>query len=429
LYKTVVNDELRNKNIIIVTGIREQLAIDLVKRFKGLLPDYNWNDREGVAEINGCSVRAYPSMRIKDIRGASSVSHVLIDELDHFNESIDSNQIFGVVEPLIVKSNPQIILCSTPGPINSTMHQLYSLPENECRYHRLYMPITKPLGTLISEEEHEKIKRQPFYQQEMLLKFGSYGTGTIFNIADIDFAMKMGERYNNPKYNPKASHTKYPYIEPHAEFFSIGCDPSGLGHSKFGITLVSVFDNKIHVLASEEHGPNVDEDAMIRRLLSLRNKTPRPTQTRIWIDCANISFIRRLKSCISGEESNYQERIEYMKKHKWIRPGTEEIDMMANGFVVIPVSFAKRGAEMLANVYTFLSRGELVIHPKFMTLISALQSAKNLPTASTTNRSAQFILDKRSASLDILDSLRLALFPMDAGLPSFESEDGGDENQ
>jgi len=64
-----------------------------------------------------------------------------------------------------------------------------------------------------------------------------------------------------------------------------------------------------------------------------------------------------------------------------------------------------------------------------MTLISALQSAKNLPTASTTNRSAQFILDKRSASLDILDSLRLALFPMDAGLPSFESEDGGDENQ
>jgi hypothetical protein len=74
---------------------------------------------------------------------------------------------------------------------------------------------------------------------------------------------------------------------------------------------------------------------------------------------------------------------------------------------------------MLANLYAFLQRGDIAMHPRFTTLISALQSARNVP-----NRNSQFILDKSSQSLDCLDALRLALFNFDAGAPDFEEEEG-----
>jgi hypothetical protein len=87
---------------------------------------------------------------------------------------------------------------------------------------------------------------------------------------------------------------------------------------------------------------------------------------------------------------------------------------------VIPVSFSKFGAKMLATLYVFLSRGDIVIHPKFHTLISALQSARNVP-----GRNSQFILDKTSQSLDVLDSLRLCMYNFEADVPEFEQEDEG----
>jgi hypothetical protein len=39
------------------------------------------------------------------------------------------------------------------------------------------------------------------------------------------------------------------------------------------------------------------------------------------------------------------------------------------------------------------------------------------------------VLDKRSQSLDVLDSLRLALFPFDAGAPEFEEEEKEQEEE
>jgi hypothetical protein len=159
----------------------------------------------------------------------------------------------------------------------------------------------------------------------------------------------------------------------------------------------------------------------------LKNKTPYPERCPIFIDSSNVSFIQRLKGSIPGEEVDYQRHMEYLRKHKWIKPETEQVDFM-NYAQVIPISFAKRGASMLANLYAFLSRGDIAINPKFTTLISALQSAKNLPSSSN-NRNAQFLLDKRSQSLDVLDSCRLALFPFDAGTPDFEEEEDDEEEQ
>jgi hypothetical protein len=64
----------------------------------------------------------------------------------------------------------------------------------------------------------------------------------------------------------------------------------------------------------------------------------------------------------------------------------------------------------------------LAIHPKFHSLISALQSAKNMP-----GRTSQFILEKQTQSLDYLNALRLALYNFDADVPEFEQE--GEEGE
>jgi hypothetical protein len=152
----------------------------------------------------------------------------------------------------------------------------------------------------------------------------------------------------------------------------------------------------------------------------LKNKTPYPKQTKVYIDSANVSFIKRLKSCIEGERVDYQEYMEDLRKRKLIRPPDESESV--HYMDVVPISFSKQGAKMLANLYAFLQRGDIAIHPKFATLISALQSARNVP-----NRNSQFILDKSSQSLDCLDALRWALFNFDAGAPNFEEDEEGEE--
>jgi hypothetical protein len=112
----------------------------------------------------------------------------------------------------------------------------------------------------------------------------------------------------------------------------------------------------------------------------------------------------------------------YVISRYLIRP--PDISEAVHYMDVVSISFSKQGPKMLANLYAFLQRGDIAIHPKFTTLISALQSARNVP-----NRNSQFILDKPSQSLDCLDALRLALFNFDAEAADFEEEDADNEEE
>ena len=105
------------------------------------------------------------------------------------------------------------------------------------------------------------------------------------------------------------------------------------------------------MLAAEEHA-RVDEDEMIKRLLSLKNKTPYPKQTKIYIDSANVSFIKRLKSCIECERVDYQEYMDDLRKRKLTRPPDES--EAVHYMDVVPISFSKQGPKMLANLCAFL---------------------------------------------------------------------------
>jgi hypothetical protein len=415
-YLCVKDDQMRNKNMVVVTGIREDLSIELIRRFKNLMPNLKWNTRENLAELRGCRVIGYPSKRTKDLRGLDQVALVICDEYDHFDPN-DQIQVRPVLEAFQVKSNATICLLSTPGPIGSEMNKLFDLQEDKCQYKRLFIPIQKALGTLISIEEANKIRASPNYLQEFELRFSSYGAGSIFSLDDISKAVGMGKRYANPKFNPMAAKVPYPYVDPTVQHY-LGCDP-GWGNSKTGITLVSMLNRKAHVIIAEEHYQK-DEDFIIQRLLRLREKTGRPKRVPIFVDGSAVSLIRRLKSCIPGEIPDYENYINDLRKRKLVRP-PQEMQLLYY-MQVIPVPFSKFGPSMLSNLHTILSQGNLVIHPKFTMLIAQLQSARNvLPNNRNSN---QFVLEKTPQnSMDLLDSLRLALWNIEAGAPEISVED------
>src|SRR5215207_7213761 len=123
MWLCVKDDQMRGKNMAIVTGIREDLSLELLRRFKNLMPDLEWNTRENVAELNGCRVIGYPSKRVKDLRGLTDVSFIICDEFAFFDPA-DKQQVLPVLEALQAKSNPTICLLSTPGPIGDEFHSI-----------------------------------------------------------------------------------------------------------------------------------------------------------------------------------------------------------------------------------------------------------------------------------------------------------------
>ena len=128
----------------------------------------------------------------------------------------------------------------------------------------------------------------------------------------------MGERYAVDKtLNPNL--LPYPRIDyNNMSAYSISCDP-GWGHSKTGISMTAIMNNKLHVLVAEEHEKS-NEDFIIRRLLSLRQQTRKPHQTKIYVDGSAVSFIRRLKGSIAGERTDYENYIDELRKRQLVRP-------------------------------------------------------------------------------------------------------------
>jgi hypothetical protein len=338
LWLCVKDNQMRGKNFAVITGIRENLSIELVNRFRNLMPAINWQSKEGTAEINSCRLIGYPSKRVKDLRGLTDTKLVICDEFCWFDPA-DQQEVLPVLEVFRAKSDAQIVLLSSPAGLNDVMYNLYQEPEVICRYKRLYIPWQKAYGTLFTEQEIQQAKKQPNFEQEFELRFGSYGAGTIFNLADIDFALKMGEKYCDPEYNPDVKINGYPRIgDPRAEIHAIGVDV-GFGHSKFSVSMVSLMEEKIHTLYCKEW-QNPDEDTVIQKILDLREQTGNPRQTKIFVDASAVPFVKRLKGAIGGNERiDYQKYIEELRRRKLIRPPdeTEIIYYMK----VIPVDFKK----------------------------------------------------------------------------------------
>ena len=194
---SVKDDSLKGSQICIVTGPRVELSITLIDRLKAIF--YNklgviFQNKETVLELNGVKIEVYPSHHLDAMRGLANVCFILLDEADFFPPG-QQQDARDISERYIGKSNPFIVMASTPNAPNSLFWRIEQEKEQECIYQRLKLDYTYGLNKIYTKEEIEKQKQSPSFAREYDLQYLGL-IGNTFHTKDIDRAVELGRHYN-----------------------------------------------------------------------------------------------------------------------------------------------------------------------------------------------------------------------------------------
>jgi hypothetical protein len=127
-----------------------------------------------------------------------------------------------VSERYIAKSDPYIVMVSTPNAPDGLFEKIDKEPEDTCIYKRLKLDYTYGLGKIYTVEEIDKAKQSPSFEREYNLKYLGL-IGNVFHTADMERTIKKGKLYDPDVVNG--------YTQK-----SIGLDP-GFGSSPFGVVI------------------------------------------------------------------------------------------------------------------------------------------------------------------------------------------------
>jgi hypothetical protein len=394
------NDSVAGSQVCIVTGPRIELSVTLIDRLKTLF--YNklgiiFSNKETVLDLNGVRIEVYPSHHLDSMRGLANVSFILLDEADFFpiHQQKDARDIS---ERYIGKSNPFIVLASTPNRPGSLFDTIEKENEKDCIYHRIKLDYTYGLGKIYTLEEIEKAMQSPSFKREYDLQFEGI-IGNTFHVKDIDRAVLLGKSYDANRVVVDSEKI-------------LGLDP-GWGSSAFGLVLLQVADGQIQVLMADEFERPRYED-MIGKVMDIIRELNRHNldqeylgNCKVYVDAANPEFISTLKREI-GETTRWdfiQEKINYCKKNN--------LDL-ARFMTVVPVPFSTEAKNMIMHSKELLEFETplIAINPKFDKLITSLRTAISDDLGK---------LDKEQTSYhNVLDAFRLAL----KGIKLVKKEDG-----
>jgi hypothetical protein len=154
-----------NGQMCIVTGPNIDIATKLIKRLKGIFETklgVIFDNKETVLELNGCTIEAYPSNHLDAYRALENPKFILIDESDFFRKS-EQEDVRFVTECYFGKSDPYIVMVSTPNAPNGLFDKIEREPEDSCIYKRLKMDYTYGLNRIYSKEEIDKAKKSPSF--------------------------------------------------------------------------------------------------------------------------------------------------------------------------------------------------------------------------------------------------------------------------
>ena len=251
-----------------------------------------------------------------------------------------------VPERYIAKSDPFIVMVSTPNGPDGLFEQIEKEPEETCIYKRLLLDYTYGLDRIYTRQEIEKAKASPSFEREYNLKYLG-GIGNVFNLADIDAA--IANEYDIIQYvDDVAATTNPPLIQG-----VMGIDP-GWGVSSFGIVITHFVDGLVRVAYVNEYSRS-DHGEMLSVVWDL---IQRYNVTKVLVDASAPSFIRALK-IQWGERSDY-----------------ENVDKNMRDYMMVePVSFGIEHKPLLYHVKFMLENKYVEIHPTFDKLITALRSA------------------------------------------------------
>jgi len=385
----VKDDNLKGQRVCIVTGPNIALAITLIKRLKELFmnPESEhqllFDTKETMLVINGCLIQAFPSHHLDAMRGLTNVAIVFQDEASFF-EINQANDAIDVSHRYIAKSDPYLIVVSTPNKPGDMLHMISEQPEDRCIYHRVYLPYTVGIGNIFSQKDIEIVKRSTSFEREYNLKFLGL-VGNVFLPEKIDAAIRLGREHdiyrrvlNNPETVPLTQ-------------FYIGVD-AGFGSSKFAIVLVCIADEKLFVLETIEldrqefnYCINKISNVMAQYNLAADN-------TKVFIDASSPAVVMAVKQSLN-EQTDYLEVIARRKKQNLKDPCYD--------MCVVPVNFSTvEKKNMLAKLKDLIDSNVVALD---------LERHSGLVLALRTAQATDLILDKEATqSDDLLDAFGLA---------------------
>ena len=271
------NDDYQNAQMVIVTGPNQELSIKLIKRMKGLFVDKlgaTFDSKETVLNLNGCNIEAYPSNHIDAFRSLTNPRFILLDECD-FHRKNEQEDVRHVAERYIAKSDPFIVMMSTPNAPGGLFERIEKEPFETCIYKKMFLDYTYGLGKIYTQEEIDKARASPSFEREYCLKYQGL-IGNVFSWASIENALKV-------KYNPNQ-------IIPEAPK-SLAVDP-GFGSSEFAICATQLVNGKIQVIYADSYD-RADFTDMIEEVWDLKQKCGHVSN--IYCDAANPEVVQALK--------------------------------------------------------------------------------------------------------------------------------------
>ena len=142
------------------------------------------------------------------MRGLPNVSFIFLDEADFFPTG-QQQDARDVSERYIAKSNPWIVMVSTPNAPDGLFEGIEREPEDICLYRRLFLDYTYGLDQIYTIEEIERAKASPSFEREYNLKYLGK-VGNVFHTLDIEVHMYTKRRPGNDglvyKYHGREKH-------------------------------------------------------------------------------------------------------------------------------------------------------------------------------------------------------------------------------
>ena len=236
-------------------------------------------------------------------------------------------------------------------------HKSYGFcAKEDNEYYRIELPYSVGLGKIYNDDEIKKAMLSPSFEREYNLQWG-YGVGDVFELSKLD-----------P--NNEASVVKYYNFtfDEQGRYDSILALDPAYSDSKFGIVGMIRKNDKAYVVIAEELTKASDSEALrkINGLLDLHHFS------NLYIDGQYTNLITEFKDRIPTHGIN----------------------------------FRTEGVKLIDNASNWLANDKIRIHPKYKELLKQLRTAK---------RDDRGMLDKRKASLDMVDAFNMAAWYMKRG--------------
>ena len=386
-YLALSSNTFYGKRFVIVTGPKVRIAWDLIRRMKHLYAEYILQDsRLDCLVLNGVTIEAFPSNTIS-MRGYEDFKFILLDEADFFHPS-EQEEVMAVARGYIVKTQPWIVMVSTPHEPNSLFHRIEQMKsDDEAGFKRLQYLYQRGVGKIYNQTFIEEEKEQPYFKREYEGQY-AYGVGTLFNEPQILECERLGREIDSRILNIRPSLRD-------ATRKSLGID-IGWGSSRTAFVLTEWVEGKIRAVYCQQFD-RPDFDATLRATYSLIREHNLDNGTnKVFIDGSAPSFIASLKRMV-GEDPEYLRLIQLAKESE-----TEPFYLMN----IVPVNFSQRNQAMLDNSKRVIDKGMLAINPDtsqgHKDLLIDLRIAKN--------KIDSFKLDKSAENrMDLFDAMRLSL--------------------